>query len=320
LNRRKEKPAGPRLCKAWRAASILCGVLLAPASVLDAQTPQRPHIMGLAHIALYVHDVQKSRAFYGGVLGFQEPFSAKSTSGPGSITFYKINDHQYIELFPEVQQDSDRLKHISLETDDIEALRLYLASKGVQVPSHAELGSTGNLKFNIIDPAGHSIELMQYMPNGLVAKNYGKYMSDGRVSKHMTHVGVIVTQLDAEYKFYTEILGFKETWRGSSSGTILSWINLKVPDGSDYVEFMLNNEGPTASVRGNAHHLCLLVPDVAVNTAKLKGYSNPVELRLGINRKRQANLFDPDGTRTELMEPGTIDGKPTPSSTAPWTQ
>jgi hypothetical protein len=40
-------------------------------------------------------------------------------------------------------------------------------------------------------------------------------------------------------------------------------------------------------------------------------------VRLGINRKRQANLFDPDGTRTELMEPNTIDGKPTPSSTAP---
>jgi hypothetical protein len=40
-------------------------------------------------------------------------------------------------------------------------------------------------------------------------------------------------------------------------------------------------------------------------------------MHLGINRKRQANLFDPDGTRTEIMEPNTIDGKPTPSSTAP---
>ena len=40
-------------------------------------------------------------------------------------------------------------------------------------------------------------------------------------------------------------------------------------------------------------------------------------MRLGINRKRQVNLFDPDGTRTELMETHTIDGKPTPSSTAP---
>jgi lactoylglutathione lyase len=42
-----------------------------------------------------------------------------------------------------------------------------------------------------------------------------------------------------------------------------------------------------------------------------------MEMRTGINRKRQLNLFDPDGTRSELMEPATIDGTPTPSSTAP---
>jgi len=28
-------------------------------------------------------------------------------------------------------------------------------------------------------------------------------------------------------------------------------------------------------------------------------------------------LFDPDGTRIELMEPNTIDGQPAPSSTLP---
>jgi lactoylglutathione lyase len=29
------------------------------------------------------------------------------------------------------------------------------------------------------------------------------------------------------------------------------------------------------------------------------------------------NLFDPDGTRVELMEPETIDGQPAPPSTLP---
>jgi len=42
-----------------------------------------------------------------------------------------------------------------------------------------------------------------------------------------------------------------------------------------------------------------------------------MEIRTGVNRKRQLNLFDPDGTRVELMEPKTIDGAPAPSSTAP---
>jgi hypothetical protein len=67
----------------------------------------------------------------------------------------------------------------------------------------------------------------------------------------------------------------------------------------------------------------LQVSDVAASVETLKTrpyfktYNHPIEVRQGINRKRQANLFDPDGTRTELMEPHTIDGKPTPSSTAP---
>jgi hypothetical protein len=42
-----------------------------------------------------------------------------------------------------------------------------------------------------------------------------------------------------------------------------------------------------------------------------------MEIRTGRNRKRQCNLFDPDGTRIELMEPKTVDGQPAPPSDAP---
>jgi lactoylglutathione lyase len=46
-------------------------------------------------------------------------------------------------------------------------------------------------------------------------------------------------------------------------------------------------------------------------------YDKEIKIQVGVNRKRQINLYDPDGTRVELMEPVTIDGKPAPSSTAP---
>ena len=53
-------------------------------------------------------------------------------------------------------------------------------------------------------------------------------------------------------------------------------------------------------------------------TRKLpEGCKPPTEIRAGINRKRQINYYDPDGTRVELMEPTTVDGKPAPSSSAP---
>jgi lactoylglutathione lyase len=40
-------------------------------------------------------------------------------------------------------------------------------------------------------------------------------------------------------------------------------------------------------------------------------------MQVGKNGKRQVNLYDPDGTRVELMEANTVDGKPVAPSTAP---
>jgi lactoylglutathione lyase len=296
----------------WRGACKFLALVLVPTGILSAQAPQRPHITGVAHIAIYAHDYEKSRKFYGEFLGFQEPYSLKNADGSPSMTFFKINDRQYIELFPEREPNTDRLNHISLETDDIEALRVYLASKGVVVPSKPSRARIGNLSFNITDPEGHVVEMVQYMPDGKTVLANGQFMSPDRISKKMTHVGLIVTKIDAEYKFYTDILGFKETWRGSSNGKVLSWIHLKVPDGSDDIEMMLATQAPDPTQRGVSHHMCLQVPDVAASVATLeakpyfKEYGRPIDSHVGINRQRQANLFDPDGTRAELMEPNTV--------------
>ena len=98
---------------------------------------------------------------------------------------------------------------------------------------------------------------------------------------------------------------------------------MQVPDGNDYIEFMLYRDLPEPSKRGSQHHVCLFVPDIEKAASVLRGraaaagYTRAMEIRTGTNRKRQLNLYDPDGTRTELMEPATVDGKPAPSSTAP---
>ena len=34
---------------------------------------ERPRILGLAHVAVAVSDVEQARAFYGGLLGFADP-------------------------------------------------------------------------------------------------------------------------------------------------------------------------------------------------------------------------------------------------------
>ena len=139
----------------------------------------------------------------------------------------------------------------------------------------------------------------------------------------MPHLGILVGALEPQLKFYRDILGFEETWRGSRDGKVLNWVNLKVPDGEDYLEFMLYDQIPAPTARGTQHHICLEVADIEKSLAEIKSrpaaknYTKPLEIRTGINRRRQLNLYDPDGTRTELMEPNTVDGKKVPSSPAP---
>ncbi len=287
-----------------------------------ADTPKRPQITRVAHIALYVHDIESARRFYKDFLGFAEPFSLNKPDGSLALTFVKVNDRQYIELFPEVEPDTDRLNHISVETDDIEAMRRYLASKDVKVPAKASLGRIKNLSFNVKDPDGHTVEFVQYQPDGWSMREKGRFMPD-RVSSRMLHVGILVGSLEAAMKFYRDILGFQEIWRGSRDGKVLNWVNMKVPDGDTYIEFMLYDQIPEPTRRGTTHHLALEVPDLPKAKEWLearpaqKQYTRPLEIRVGTNRRRQMNLYDPDGTRSELMEPRTVDGVPPPSSTTP---
>jgi lactoylglutathione lyase len=288
-----------------------------------ADEPKRPAITGVSHIALFVHDVEKSRAFYKDFLGFDEPFFTTNKDGSLHLTWIKINDRQTIEVFPEKEAGTDRLNHIALETDDALGLRAYLAARGVKVPARVDKGRIGNLNFNVSDPDGHTVEMVQYMPDGWTMREKGKFLPDTRISARLMHVGILVGELEPALKFYCGILGGSEFWRGAAKTNQLSWVNVKVPDGNDYVEFMLYSTLPDPDKRGKQHHLCLEVPDVEKARATLTpraariAYSRPMEIATGVNRKRQLNLWDPDGTRIELMEPRTVDGVPALSSTAP---
>ncbi len=108
---------------------------------------------------------------------------------------------------------------------------------------------------------------------------------------------------------------------------MLSWVNIKPPDGQDYIELMLYNSLPAPDARGTKNHASLTIPDAQKALVELKKREaeglyhapegKPIEIQIGQNRKRQINLYDPDGTRIELMEANTIDGKAAPNSTAP---
>jgi catechol 2,3-dioxygenase-like lactoylglutathione lyase family enzyme len=123
--------------------------------------------------------------------------------------------------------------------------------------------------------------------------------------------------------YYEDILGFREFWRGSADDKTASYSNLIVPEGRDYVEFILGERPTTPQRYGTVYHIALEVPDMDAAIAKLnanparKDYKGEIVAKTGKNHKRQCNLFDPDGMRVELMEDHTVDGMPAPMTSLP---
>ncbi len=277
--------------------------------------------MGISHVAVFSHNMDSSFAFYKDFLGFEEPFRLTKADSSISTVFIKVNDLQCIELFPERGTGNDRLYQVALITDDAEGVRARLAASGVKVPAKVGKGRIGNYNFTCKDPDGHTVEIVQYESDGWTMRDAGKHMSDARVSTRLKHIGFAVEDLERSMKFYRDILGFQETWRGSRDNKQLSWVNMKVPDGDEYLELMLYKDPPTMEKIGSMNHFSLEVADIQKAVDHLEArparatYTKKWEVKTGVNRKRQINLFDPDGTRAEIMEPGTVDGVPAPSST-----
>jgi len=219
-----------------------------------------------------------------------------------------VNDHQYIEVFPELKDPKqDRLSHVSFETSDAEQLRVYLARQGVKVPEKLDPMGDGNRGFEVLDPDGHTVEFIQYMPGSLHSRNFGKFLPDTRVSDHIIHVGVVVSDRAAADHFYRDILGFKDIWHGGMTNDKTDWVDMRVPDGTDWLEYMLNVHNPDPKQLGVMHHFALGVLSVkAGDETVLKRGLKPEQPRIGRDGKWQLNLYDPNYTRVELMEPKPV--------------
>ncbi len=277
---------------------------------LHAQTNiQRPHVLGLAHVAFRVTDLDRTQLFYESFLGYEEPFSLQAEGGKPTIAFVKANDLQYVELFQGDAQSQGQLDHFAFYTDDLTAMRAYLQSLGMYIAKDTQKGRIGNPFLTIRDPDGHFVEILQYSPNSLTAKSQGKFMPAGRISDHITHVGIIVNSVNMAMKFYRDALGFREVSRGAGIAGQRSCIDLQTPDGSDFIELIPLSGKPSPTDLKAQNHLGLASSDVrkTVATLETRGISgspnSSITVQTGGGLPTRANIFDPDGARIEIMEP-----------------
>jgi catechol 2,3-dioxygenase-like lactoylglutathione lyase family enzyme len=283
------------------------------------EVPQRPPIIGIAHAGFFTKDIDNTRDYLKNFLGYDETVTLQK-DGKLSLSVFKVNERQYIEIFPEREKMTNRMYHFAVETTDAEAMRLYLKSKGCKVPDHTPKGRTGNLNFFVTDPNGTICEIVQYGKDGMMADKRGLDLSKNRISTHLSHVGFMVPDIDKALSFYRDILGFREVWRGGSNPEKVNWVHLSVPEGFETIELMLYDEKPTWERMGSMNHICLEVQDIYKTKAILDGRKRPDNTpaptlpKTGINKKYQINYYLIDGTRIEIMEEQPFDGVLAPSS------
>ncbi len=291
-----------------KAPIVLVAVALCTLAQIPA--PTRPKILGVAHIGLRTDNLEEARKFYGQQLGYEEAFTLDKPEGGLMLTYFKVNDHQYIEVFPGWKGPEQLvLSHIAFETDNIQQLRTYLASKGVKVPEALKKGLDGNISFMIKDPDGHDVEFVQYMPGSLHSSNFGKAMPATRVSERIIRVGNTVSDRAAYDALYKDILGFREFWHGGMTDDRADWIDMRVPDGTDWLEYMMNVKNPSQKTLGVMNHMALGVPSVAdgYKAVMARGLTPAQPPKIGRDGKWQLNLYDPNLTRAELMEPKPVE-------------
>lgn len=202
-----------KLNLALPALTVLALVPAAP-----AEDVARPRIVGVPHIAFRVHDIAASRHFYKDFLGYSEPFDIDGRDGKLIMAFIKINDRQYVELQVENKPDEPRFLHLALETDNAEASHQYVKSKGYKVSDKpASRGRIRNTAIGLDDPDGNHIDVTQYEPDSKTIQDVGKDIPDSRISTHMMHVGFYVSKPETA-RYYIDVLGFREFWRGSVDG------------------------------------------------------------------------------------------------------
>lgn len=290
-------------------------------SLLSAQTakPERPKITGIAHIGLYTDDVPNAVQLFTDYFGFGKPYVFTLKSGT-EITFVKVNDRQYIELFKDNDNRLVKYRHTAFETDDVEAMRLYLRSMGIVVPDSVTDAGLGFKSVTVQDFNGHNVEFLEYTDKGAFAADKGKNMPETRISDTFRHAGWICPDSAKDIAFYGYILGFTEFWRGGEKPDQINWIKMKVPDGTDYVELMLFDHDLDQQELGLYNHLDFDVDDVVatkaiLDTRKLPEGCKPAENQSkGLCGYGLSNVYLKDQTRIELMTRIALGGTPTPST------
>jgi catechol 2,3-dioxygenase-like lactoylglutathione lyase family enzyme len=282
------------------AVLFLAALLLYKASA-SASGPSRPRILGIADVTIFVSDVPQARDFYRNIIN---PGHACDCCEDIPAPFFSLPSTQRIVLDQApASSPSSLLAEVAFRTDDLGELGKFLKAKKInfeEIKSRATDRGYGTRRVLVRDPEGHLISFVG--GPGILEP---KLIRTDVIDRALIHAGFVVHDRAAEDKFYKDVLGFHVYWHGGMKDGEDNWVDMQVPDGTDWIEYMLKvPENATHKQRGVMNHIALGVPDIHAAQQQLikNGWKGTEEPKIGRDGKWQLNLYDPDETRVELME------------------
>jgi len=282
-------------------------IVLSAAGATPAQekSVQRPPIVGISHVRFHVSQRDAALHFYRDVLGMAAGKGLCENEHLVHLTCLWVGKGQFVQLDSlEQRRPSSLLEEVAFATPDVEGMSKFLLSRGFTyelVAGHELIikDDAGRIVyFRVLDPEGNRI-VFEQPPKDKQAE------SGHQAGVALIHTGFVVHDRAAEDRFYKDILGFHVYWHGGMKEGEDHWVDMQVPEGTDWIEYMLG-VSPNASHKtlGVMNHIALGVPDIKAAEAQLRknGWSSNEQPKIGRDGKWQLNLYDPDDTRVEFME------------------
>ncbi|MFO0841029.1 MAG: VOC family protein [Gemmataceae bacterium] len=116
-----------------------------------------PTFTQLDHVSVIITDVERSRAFYTGVLGLKE--IARPRTFDFVVVWFELGNQQ-LHLLLKERPDTISPRHFALRVADVGQARAYCKAQGLSVEETTPI--PGADRFFIHDPDGNRIEVIQW--------------------------------------------------------------------------------------------------------------------------------------------------------------